>query len=276
MKDAAEGRVASAALNTPRTRSEREKRSRVELFLVFRRRIYAGAMRAGAMRAGAMRAGAMRTPAGAALVAAVLIVATGCARSRVPRASTPPAPASAGATEAGIASWYGAPYDGRASASGEIYDMEQLTAAHRTLPFGTWVEVSNLDNGRSVKVRINDRGPFVEGRVIDLSHAAARAIDMLGPGTARVKVKVIALPAATPGEPPGLEGYAVQAGAFSNHERAESLRASLGRRFSEARVVDAPPLWRVLVGHGLTLEAANHLAAEVRGAAGQAIVVRDR
>ena len=96
-----------------------------------------------------------------------------------------------GATETGIASWYGVPYHGRRAASGEIYDMEQLTAAHRTLPFDTWVEVTNLDNGKHVDVRITDRGPFVDGRIIDLSRAAARQIDMLGPGIARVRLKVI-------------------------------------------------------------------------------------
>ncbi len=92
-------------------------------------------------------------------------------------------PARIGDTETGIASWYGEPYNGRRSASGEIYDMEQLTAAHRTLAFGTWLEVNDLDNGKQVEVRITDRGPFVKGRIIDLSLAAARKIDMVGPGT---------------------------------------------------------------------------------------------
>jgi len=100
--------------------------------------------------------------------------------------------------EVGLASWYGHPYHGRSSASGEIYDMEQFTAAHRTLPFGTLVRVVNLDNEKSVEVRINDRGPFVDDRVIDLSHAAAQAIGMIGPGTARVRVEVIQAPAAPP------------------------------------------------------------------------------
>jgi rare lipoprotein A len=75
-----------------------------------------------------------------------------------------------GKTEAGIASWYGAPYHGRTTASGEIYDMEKMTAAHRTLPFDTWLLVTNLSNGKRVQVRVNDRGPFVDHRVIDLSH----------------------------------------------------------------------------------------------------------
>ena len=86
------------------------------------------------------------------------------------------------------------PYHGRRAASGEIYDMEKFTAAHRTLPFGTWVEVHQSRNGKRVDVRIIDRGPFVDGRIIDLSLAAARTIDMVGPGTARVRLKVIAPP----------------------------------------------------------------------------------
>ena len=100
-------------------------------------------------------------------------------------------PAPIGETETGIASWYGAPYDGRRSANGEVFDMEQLTAAHRTFPFDTWVEVTNLENKKSVEVRITDRGPFVKGRIIDLSLAAAREIDMVQEGIVRVRIKVI-------------------------------------------------------------------------------------
>jgi rare lipoprotein A len=139
--------------------------------------------------------------AGSALIVvmtvASLTVASGCAHRAVAKSPAPvPAqtPAKIGATETGIASWYGEPYNGRRSASGEIFDMEKLTAAHRTLPFQTWVEVTDLDNGNKVSVRIIDRGPFVKGRVIDLSLAAARKIEMVGPGTARVKLKVIPPP----------------------------------------------------------------------------------
>ena len=97
-------------------------------------------------------------------------------------------------TETGIASWYGHPYHGRIAANGERYDMEQLTAAHRTLPFDTWVRVVNLLNEKAVDVRITDRGPFVDGRIIDLSRAAARAIDVIGPGTAKVRWRSPACP----------------------------------------------------------------------------------
>ena len=91
----------------------------------------------------------------------------------------------------GIASWYGGKFHGRTTASGERYDMNKLTAAHRKLPFGSRVRVTNLDNGRQVVVRITDRGPFVHGRIIDLSREAARRIDMIQAGTARVRIEVI-------------------------------------------------------------------------------------
>jgi rare lipoprotein A len=172
-----------------------------------------------------------------------------------------------------VASWYGIPYDGRRAASGEIFDMRQLTAAHRTLPFQTWVNVTNLTNGKQVDVRITDRGPFVNGRIIDLSLAAAREIDMVRTGTARVRIKVIAPPTAVTSK--GDAGFAVQAGAFSDRDRAEALRTSLS--FPDTRIVQSgePPLWRVLVGHALSKEAASTLATQVEKVSGGALVVKD-
>jgi rare lipoprotein A len=123
-----------------------------------------------------------------------LALLTGCARKTSAHVPSPVKPARIGETETGIASWYGRPYDGRRSANGEIYDMEKLTAAHRTLPFDTWVEVTNLVNKKHTEVRITDRGPFVNGRIIDLSLAAAREIDMVSAGIVRVKIKVIKKP----------------------------------------------------------------------------------
>jgi len=99
-----------------------------------------------------------------------------------------------GFSESGQASWYGGKFHGRTTASGETFDTNALTAAHKTLPFGTVVEVTNLDNGRAVTVRINDRGPFVEGRIIDLSRAAAEKIDMVGTGVARVEIHLVENP----------------------------------------------------------------------------------
>jgi len=180
-----------------------------------------------------------------------------------------------------MASWYGEPYNGRRSANGEIYDMEQLTAAHRTLPFDTWVEVDDLDNGKHVDVRITDRGPFVAGRIIDLSRAAAREIDLLGPGVARVRLRVIEVPhpSAVPprSQAPASGGwYCAQAGAFSDRSRADNLAGSLTSHFENIRVVGARGVWRVLVGREATLDAANQLAAKVRVMVGEAVVVRDR
>ncbi len=96
-----------------------------------------------------------------------------------------------GKFQIGMASWYGPGYHGNACASGEIYDMHKLTAAHRELPFGTYVRVTNLRNGKSVVVRINDRGPFKRDRIIDLSYAAARKIGMVREGSARVRVEIV-------------------------------------------------------------------------------------
>ena len=118
-------------------------------------------------------------------------IATGCAKKTSAHVPASVKPAAIGETETGIASWYGVPYDGRRSANGEVYDMEKLTAAHRTLPFDTWVEVTNLENKKHIDVRITDRGPFVKGRIIDLSLAAAREIDMVTAGIVKVRIKVI-------------------------------------------------------------------------------------
>jgi len=123
-----------------------------------------------------------------------LSLSTACSRKTSARVPPSVKPARIGQTQTGIASWYGVPYHGRSSANGEIYDMEKLTAAHRTLPFDTWVEVTNLSNNKRVDVRITDRGPFVNGRIIDLSLAAAREIDMVAAGIVRVRIKVIKNP----------------------------------------------------------------------------------
>lgn len=214
-------------------------------------------------------------------IAGTLLLA-GCHRHRVARTPEPPGPAPSPAAvsmpesgETGLASWYGHPYHGRASASGEIYDMEQMTAAHRTLPFGTWVRVHDLDNDKSVDVRINDRGPFVDGRIIDLSHAAARSIAMIGPGTARVRLELLSLPAAV-----GQEFFGVQVGAFRNRDNAERLRGSMEAKYGTARLVrrnDTPALWRVVVGKEPTEDGATALAGRIRGenrAVTSAFVVR--
>jgi rare lipoprotein A len=179
-----------------------------------------------------------------------------------------------GGGEFGIASWYGYPFHGRRAANGEIYDMERLTAAHRTLPFDTRVRVVNLSNERSVEVRINDRGPFVEGRVIDLSMAAARMIDLIRPGTVPVRVAIVSTPAHAPEE-----SYAVQVGAFQDVENADRLVTRMKSQYGVARLVfrdGDPPLWRVQVGREDSQEGARALARRIRRETGEpaAFVVR--
>jgi len=130
-----------------------------------------------------------------ALAPLLFTLCVGCGtRSRAHVPAAPPRVARIGSTETGIASWYGNPYNGRRTSSGEIFDMEQLTAAHRTLPFNTWIEVTNLTNGKQVDVRITDRGPFIKGRIVDLSLRAAREIDMIRVGIVRVRIQVILAP----------------------------------------------------------------------------------
>jgi len=208
----------------------------------------------------------------ASALAVASFALTGCAKKH--RISTAPsAPVRVQSTETGVASWYGHPYHGRQAANGEIYDMEKLTAAHRTLPFGTWVRVTNLTNAKTVDVRIIDRGPFVDGRIIDLSHAAAQAIDLIGPGVAKVRIDVVSIPALAPDQ----NWYAVQVGAFQDKDRAERLRSSLEPEFGPTRLVlrrGYPAMWRVLVGKVPTEDAANVLARRLQAAHGSGFVVR--
>jgi rare lipoprotein A len=157
----------------------------------------------------------------AALLVAGLGAVAACA-SHPPARSVSHGPPAPGWTEEGVASWYGGRdgFEGKPTASGEIYDSSLLTAAHRELPLGTVVDVTNLDNERTVRVRINDRGPFVFGRVIDLSRAAAGKIGLIGPGTGSVRVTVV-----TPGIPLQITSptgrWAVQVGSFADQLRAE-------------------------------------------------------
>ena len=205
-------------------------------------------------------------------LACAAITLAGCAHKHRAVVRTPVPPRIVDG-ETGLASWYGHPYDGRAAADGEIYHMEALTAAHRTLPFGTWVRVVNLTNNKTVDVRITDRGPFVERRIIDLSHAAAAAIGLIGPGVAQVRLDILSVPSVSAAQ----NWYAVQAGAFLDRDRAERLRASLGSEYGPAELVlrsGSPPMWRVLVGRAPSVDAANAIAQRIRQQQGTAFVVR--
>jgi len=164
--------------------------------------------------------------------------------------------------EQGLASWYGGPFNGQRAASGEVFDQEQLTAAHRTLAFGTKVRVRRLDCARSIVVRINDRGPYVPSRIIDLSYAAARGLGMTDPGLVPVALEVIEAPAV------GAQAvFVAQAGSFRNFENARRTRALLEMKYGAARIVSSPgdsALWRVLVGEPSTQNQAEALADAVR------------
>ena len=176
--------------------------------------------------------------------------------------------------EQGIASWYGVPFQGRRGSNGEIYDMNKLTAAHRTLPFNTIVRVTNLTNGKQVDVRITDRGPFVEDRIIDLSLAAARELEMVAAGTARVRVEILSGSAAI-----AAGTFSVQIGAFAERANAERVRNQLGPRYSPIFIqdYDSPTgrLFRVRVGNVPSEAAAQQLAAKLQTETGfQTFVVR--
>jgi rare lipoprotein A len=151
----------------------------------------------------------------------------------IPVPQPPPALAPPSAyVEFGTASWYGEAFHNRSTANGELYDMNALTAAHRTLPFNTRVRVTNVSNGQSVEVRITDRGPFVPGRVIDLSYAAAKQLDMWRQGTARVKIESVASPAGSSSS----GRWAVLIGAFTDSRSAAQVKGKLERRYRTANV----------------------------------------
>jgi rare lipoprotein A len=147
-----------------------------------------------------------------------------------------------GWTEEGIASWYGPTFHGRATASGEIYDQMALTAAHQTLPFGTLVEILNLDSGRQVQLRINDRGPFVAGRVLDVSRRGAEELAMVGPGTARVRIEILEVPEPT-------RCWEVQVGSYQDRANAETRASALAGAGVPNRIEPGPDgLLRVRAG----------------------------
>lgn len=192
-------------------------------------------------------------------IAALLVVSTLAACAR--HTARPPAPPRA--VQEGIASWYGPGFHGKPTTSGEVYDQNDMTAAHPSLPLGTRVAVTNLDNGRSVEVRVNDRGPFAKSRVIDVSYAAARMIDIVGPGTARVRVEPIDAPDVN------FEAlvYTVQVGSFLDRRRAEEMQRRLQERFGHVYVTgydgEVETYYRVRVGRFAERADAVGLAREM-------------
>jgi rare lipoprotein A len=176
-------------------------------------------------------------------------------------------PAMSAYTEEGNASWYGVPFHGRRASNGEVYDMHKLTAAHRTLPFDTVVRVTNLSNGKSTVVRITDRGPFVDNRIIDLSMAAAREIDSIGPGVVPVRLEILSA-----GIDPASGFFTVQVGAFRDRGNAERLRQRLNAAYSPifVQLYDSPDglFYRVWVGKVTGEDAARQFGEQLRNREG--------
>jgi peptidoglycan lytic transglycosylase len=175
----------------------------------------------------------------------------------------------AGFVQEGFASWYGKDFHGKLTSNGEVYDMYALTAAHKTLPLGVYVRVTNKTNGRQMVVRINDRGPFVQGRIIDLSYAAASDLGVVGPGTAPVRIEALGYQA---GETAGQVAYrqpdsyqvgsfTIQVGAFSLADNAQRLATKLRQSHGASSIqegwVNGRKFYRVRAGHYASLEAAE-------------------
>jgi peptidoglycan lytic transglycosylase len=195
---------------------------------------------------------------------------TACARPRLAPLVVGP-----GYEETGIASWYGYPHHGRRTASGEVYDMTQMTAAHRRLPFGTLLTVENLDSGRTVEVRVNDRGPFVESRILDLSYAAARVLGATG--LIRARLRVIASTATTAASRD--RAFAVQLGAFVTEDRAAALQRDLRRAGADATVqageIGGRTVYRVRIGRFAGREQAEARARQLARLGYAALVVEE-
>ena len=208
----------------------------------------------------------------AALLLAVLVLgACGGSRARKGVKLPPPINPRLGWSEVGTASWYGNPYHGRKTANGETYNMNEMTAAHKRLPFDTWLTVKNLSNGKITRVRINDRGPFVGKRIIDLSRAAAADIQMIATGTARVRLTVIRPPAASrraraPVPASGRqEGrFDIQIGVFASQANARALAKRANGKGHSAVVreflQDGSKRFRVLVLGGSRQQATARIA----------------
>ena len=198
------------------------------------------------------------------MVSLLVLLSTSCAT--VPTKSQDFA---LGYRQGGFASWYGPGFHGRKTSSGEVFNMHGFTAAHRTLPFGTLLKVRNRENGRWVQVKVNDRGPFIKGRILDLSYGAAKALDMIGTGTAFVEIHAIGREEdyVRQEREKGIQGYTVQVGAFVQEGNALKLKAQLEKDYRPVYIVIAERAdqryYRVRVGRLQTQELADRLASRL-------------
>lgn len=176
-------------------------------------------------------------------------------------------------SEEGLATWYTAPYKGRKAANGQVFDDHAFTAAQRTLPMGSLIKVTNLKTGQSAAMRITDRGPFVEGRIVDLTIASAKATGVYWPGTAPVRLDVYRTP-----KPINTGGrWCVQIGAFKSERAALALKTRLIRKYPESRVIEFPgenSYWVRIRPEGDNREEAEAIAHSLRPAEGEAFLTR--
>lgn len=176
-------------------------------------------------------------------------------------------------TEEGLATWYTAPYAGRKSANGQVFDDDAMTAAHRTLPMGSLVVVTNLKTGQTATMRITDRGPFVEGRMLDMTKAAAKATGVYRAGVAEVRLDVYRTP-----KPIDTGGrWCVQIGAFHSERDALKLKAQLINRYSDANVIEFPgekSYWVRIRPEGDNRQMAEYIAQHLRPSEGEAFLTR--
>ena len=196
-----------------------------------------------------------------AILVLVTAIATGCAGSRVDLEPQTPKRG----RQSGEASWYGPKFHGRRTANGEVFDMYEISAAHRTLPFGTRVRVENLQNGRSLVVRINDRGPFIDGRILDLSYAAAQEIGMVEAGVVPVLLTILdsaEAPQKTARKRAGV--YRVQVGAFREARNARRLAEELRPRYARVEVQSDDRWHRVQIRNIRNERAARRILEELQ------------
>ncbi|TXR54248.1 septal ring lytic transglycosylase RlpA family protein [Reinekea thalattae] len=178
-------------------------------------------------------------------------------------------PSAKGYREEGFASWYGEKFHGHTTSNGEVFDMYQVSAAHKSLPLPTWVRVTNLDNNQSIYVRVNDRGPFHSGRIIDLSYAAAVKLGFHDKGTARVRVEAL------PDNELDTASYFVQVGAFSQQNSAQSLQRQLSDQVKDPVEIYQDTFYRVRIGP-VTYDRAVQLQTELSSdAIGKPLIVAD-
>jgi len=225
--------------------------------------------------AGGLAAGGFRAAIGYFAIVVASALLAGCAAQSPSRPAPPPLPSPVTSVE-GVASWYGPGFQGHRTSSGVIYDQEDLTAASTLFPLGTHLLVTNLANSHAVEVIVNDHGPYVKGRQIDLSHKAAKVLGVIGPGTARVRMDVLAAPA---GGPAIGERFFVQVGSFADSSNARRMQQRLAAAYPDVSIetaeAGASTYYRVRMGAFIRREEAESRAARVASVGYSAVIITE-